>query len=252
MGTVLLAAVAGSGLAGKISVCERNAEKRKRVKKMFPQIDLFQEPSGLPAVDVVFLAIKPQDFRTTALDLRKTSLVVSVMAGVPISALRKRTGASKIVRSMPNTPARLGLGFTAWMATPSVRGKDLDFARGVFAEMGEEVQVRSEDLINKFTALSGSGPAYFFYSALALVNAARSIGIGAAAAERAARKTLEGAAALLISGGSLAERISQVASKGGTTEAALAAFKKSKLESAWKQAVRAAYLRAKELEKMSG
>lgn len=254
MGGTLLGILAKHGLAGKIAVCERDPSKVKRLKGSFSKVNFIHHISELNTedVNVVLLAVKPQDFKTADLKVNKKTLVISIMAGVPIASIRRHTGAARIIRAMPNTPAQLGLGFTAWTATVATGRQEEIFAKRIFQTMGEELRVRSEDVINKFTAISGSGPAYFFYSALAFLDAARSLGIKQADAERAIRKTMEGAAGMLAGGDDMAVKMSQVASKGGTTEAALTAFKKSGFEVAWKHAVRAAYRRAKELEKMSG
>ena len=249
MGELVLEKLASESTVGKLTVCDASVLARRRLKRTFPRAVVTDDLSSLENADVTVLAVKPQDFRTLTLKAGRASLVISIMAGVSMSVIRQHTGARHIVRAMPNTPAQLGLGFTAWTGTTGVSGAQRAFAQRLFARMGEELYVRSEALIDKFTAVSGSGPAYFTYAALSLLNAARALGIPEKDAERAVRKTLEGTAALLTSSSDLAERISQVASKGGTTEAALRVFRKSKFESIWARAVRAAHKRAVELSK---
>ena len=115
--------------------------------------------------------------------------------------------------------------------------------------MGEEMYAVSEEIVDKATAVSASGPAYLFYTVACFEKAAQSIGLSREDARRMVLKTFEGSWELLRENDDAEEMIRHVASKGGTTEAALAAFQKGKLQVIWKDAIRAAFLRAKKLSK---
>ena len=176
-----------------------------------------------PAEDaaVVIFAVKPADFSSCIEGLGTDlsgKLVISIMAGISIAKLREKTGAEKIVRSMPNLPLQVGKGFTAWM---SGGDSDKDLVRKIFQTFGEEIEVTKEEDLNAVTALSGSGPAYFFYLCELFEKKALAWGFGEKEATKIARATFVGAAGLLEKGelGS-AEWRAAVTSKGGTTEAA--------------------------------
>lgn len=185
-------------------------------------------PSGssdLSRSGVVVLAVKPQVFDTIAADinrlLRPDDLVVSIMAGVRLDTLRTRLGIDQIVRAMPSTPARIGMSVTAITAPPSVSTANVESARSLLLTIGPTLIPIDESLMDAFTALAGSGPAYVFYLAEALMAAARTAGFNAAQSDEIVRATLRSSAELLNgSPQSPAELRAAVTSKNGTTQAA--------------------------------
>lgn len=176
--------------------------------------------------DALVIAVKPQA-ATAALpkfaSLMQNSLVISVMAGKSIAAIRSLApGAEKIVRAMPNLPAAIGVGATAIFAPAEIGADDREIAERLMAAVGEAIWVGAEEAIDAVTAVSGSGPAYFFLLGDALAEAARAVGLSDDAATRLARATLVGAGAFAAQDPrTLADLRRAVTSPGGTTEAAL-------------------------------
>jgi pyrroline-5-carboxylate reductase len=176
-------------------------------------------------------------------------VVLSIAAGIRATDLSRWLGGhEKIIRCMPNTPALIGAGITVAYATPSVTGGETANAEKVLAPMGKLIWVKSEQLLDPVTAVSGSGPAYVFYFIEALEQAAIELGIDADAARTLALETFLGAAKLAAgSSDDPATLRAKVTSKGGTTEAALAEMNRQDLKAAIIRAVRAANTRAGEL-----
>lgn len=201
-------------------------------------------------IDVVFLAVKPQDVAAAVADLPQLTkqLVISVMAGISTQTIQTLTGAQRIIRCMPNTPASIGQGMTVWFKTPSVTGNDAVWFTTVLQHCGKLLEVTSDDWIDKATAISASGPAYVFAQAEAVVAAAAQLGFSAEQARLLVSQTWVGAAALLAqSTEPVAELRQQVTSQGGTTAAAAQVLAESGFDDIWKKAIQAAYARAKEL-----
>lgn len=186
----------------------------------------------LDAVDIegelaVVLAVKPQMFPSIAEALRplatRGALFVSIMAGIKLAALGKSLGGDRIVRAMPNIPAAIGKGITVAVAGPGLRGSDRATVDALLAPTGELAWLSDEGQIDAVTAVSGSGPAYFFRFTEALAAAGVEAGLPPELAMRLARTTFGGAAALAEADpADLCELRRQVASPGGTTEAGLA------------------------------
>ncbi|MBI2484509.1 pyrroline-5-carboxylate reductase [Candidatus Uhrbacteria bacterium] len=233
-----------------LMICERNPEHAKMLQKKY-HANVTADCNALAAADIVILAVKPQDFRSAYMSVKKDALIISIMAGVTVAAIRKKTGSKKIVRAMPNTPARFGKGFTAFFATRAVPSKDIRFCSNLFDGFGIIMQVRSEEEINKVTAITGSGPAYLIATLAHFIDAARSLGFEKEKAYQMVMQTLIGTEALLSDNGNPDSLIAQIASKGGTTQAALREFEKAGLRKIWLQAVRVALCRARELSKLS-
>ncbi|MFZ5618157.1 MAG: pyrroline-5-carboxylate reductase [Pseudomonadota bacterium] len=186
-------------------------------------------PIGASRFDALVVAVKPQ---AAAEVLPKFAVVVggavsiSVMAGKSVAAIGAALPqAKKIVRAMPNLPAAVGAGVTALYASSNIGAGDRAMAEALMRAVGEVIWVESEDAIDAVTAVSGSGPAYFFLLGEALAEAGREVGLEAAAAQKLARATLIGAGAYAHSDArSLSDLRRAVTSPGGTTEAALKAL----------------------------
>ena len=212
----------------------------------------------LPAArfDALVIAIKPQIAAEALAEfsgLAAGAVTISVMAGKSLSSIAAALpAADKIVRAMPNLPAAVGAGATAIFAPPGIDAADRSLAETLMHAVGEAIWVESEDAIDAVTAVSGSGPAYFFLLAEALAEAAISVGLDAAAAQKLARATLVGAGAYAAADErALADLRRAVTSPGGTTDAALKILDGD--EKAMRQlllkAVDAARRRARELTK---
>lgn len=205
---------------------------------------------------VVVLAVKPQMFAAVAAELapimsgRSERCVISIMAGVRSATIRERLGdRARVVRAMPNTPARVGQGVTAIAAGPGATEGDMAIAGRLFAALGPVVVRIDEGLMDAFTAVAGSGPAYLFYLAEAMERAAVEVGLDAAMARRVVAQTLRGAAALIDGDGQGDPGLlrAAVTSKRGTTAAAVASLERDGVMECWVRAIVAARDRGAEL-----
>lgn len=248
MGGTLAHAIIKADTGYQLLVCDRDIEKLQKITDAYVGVETTADLSLCASVDIVFFAVKPQDFASISISFNKDALLCSIMAGVSIESLR-RFGTNKIVRMMPNTPAQVGVGFTAWTATDSVVPDDKILLEKILSSMGKHLYVGQEDDINKATAISGSGPAYFFTMLLAFIDAAQNLGFSKEDATAMVIQTMRGASALIDEKTDLSQLIQRVASKGGTTEAALESFKKHDVDQMWQSAVKAAYEKAKELSR---
>ncbi len=214
-------------------------------------------PAGAlgPAVagyDLVLLAVKPQDFAAVAPGLRAVlqpaQVVLSIMAGIPIGRLQHELAHRQVLRAMPNTPALLGMGITGFSAAPEVERLRLHQVENLLNATGRSLFLEDESLLDAVTALSGSGPAYFYYVVQAMIAAGRQLGFTDSVASLLVKQTMLGAYHLINSTDqSLDELIASVASKGGTTEAALREFEAGRLADTLAAGIRAAQRRATEL-----
>ncbi|MBI4406893.1 MAG: pyrroline-5-carboxylate reductase [Candidatus Kerfeldbacteria bacterium] len=194
---------------------------------------------------IVCLAIKPQDFKLlTTLPLDQ-ALVISVMTGITTTTLMQITQSAKVIRTMPNTPIKIGLGMTAWCKTPAVTQAETDWFQTVFSKVSTLLDVIDDDGIDKATAISASGPGFIFAMIEQYSTAAQALGLTKEQAELLVIETFFGAATLLKQSGlSAATLREQVTSKGGTTAAGLAAMGS---DNQWLEVLQAAYQRAQEL-----
>lgn len=204
------------------------------------------------AADVIVLAIKPQMLARVARDLRPClrdgQLVLSIMAGATTAAITGFLGHRQVVRSMPNTPARLGHGMTVWYATPEATPEQREQARALLRTLGHEIEVDDEKLVAMATAVSGSGPTYVFLVMEALIDAAVHLGFPRHVAHDLVIETLEGSTLFAKSSGMHpAELRNMVTSPGGTSAAALHELESGRLRTVLSEAVWAAYRRTVEL-----
>lgn len=230
-----------------ITIAETNAERRTMLTAQG-----FHAPEELEipeeGFDVIVLAIKPQTFATLAQSLPAfvgEATLVSIMAGVSLAALHKIT--AHAARVMPNTPALIGEGMSA-ICAPGLADDRLEQVKDLFGAAGHTVVLSDENQMHAVTAISGSGPAYFFAFMEALEGAALELGLDATTARALVMQTARGAALLADQEGGDAARLrAQVTSPGGTTQAALEQFTQGELYELVKQAARAAAKRSVEL-----
>lgn len=204
------------------------------------------------AIDAVVLAVKPQVMRQAIADLNdlpKHSLVLSVAAGITLKSLQRWLNSPvAVVRCMPNTPALIGHGMSALYAPPEVTQAHCELAESLVTAVGKTLWVEREALLDAVTAISGSGPAYFFLVVETLVAAGQAIGLSESQASTLAKQTALGAAKMMLEqSDNPAQLRAKVTSKGGTTAAALEVLENANLATLMQNAVCAANLRAQEL-----
>jgi pyrroline-5-carboxylate reductase len=214
------------------------------------QVQTTFDNQAVAQAQTLLLAIKPQALSLVEADLAdrsNTSLIVSILAGVPLSRLESAFLDKPIIRAMPNIPATVGAGITAIASGKKVEPHHLEEAKTILAAVGEVVEV-SESLMDAVTGLSGSGPAYVAIAIEALADGGVAAGLPRAVASQLALQTILGTAKLIQESGlHPAELKDRVTSPGGTTIAGVAQLEKAGFRSALIEAVRAATLRSHEL-----
>lgn len=235
-----------------IAVTGPRRERRAALRKQFGVKANASNVEAAKGAHVVILSVKPQIVPAVTRELhgklRPDQLILSIAAGVPLRALRQGLAHPVIVRAMPNTPAQVGMGVTAWCATPEVGAEQRDRAKAILGALGEEIQVDDEQLVDMATALSGTGPTYVFLLMEALVDAGVHLGFSRRVAEELVLRTVEGSALFARkSGRHLAELRNMVTSPGGTSAAAIYQLEKGSLRTVLSRAVYAAYQRTREL-----
>jgi len=260
--------MAGSLIAGlwadgydptKIWAADPDAEKLDSLAGRFGINTTANNLAVVENSQVLVLAVKPQALREVASGLsaavrRCKPLIVSLAAGVTEASIdRWLGGGNDIVRCMPNTPALVKTGATAMHGNDNISDEQRSRAEAVLRSVGLAVWVEREELLDAVTALSGSGPAYFFLFMEAMEDAAVKLGLDPPTARLLTQQTALGAARLAIeSDESPAELRRKVTSPGGTTERAVAAFENAGLRSLVLEAMRAAESRAVEMSKELG
>ena len=227
-------------------------ERRAQLTKQFGVKALASNVDAAQGAHVVVLSVKPQVLPTVLRELRgklrADQLVVSIIAGAPLAVLREGLDHATIVRAMPNTPAQIGMGITAWCATASVERDQRDRAKVILGALGEEIEVEDEGMVDMATALSGTGPTYVFLLMEALVDAGVHLGFSRRVAEELVLRTVEGSAVFARkSGRHLAELRNMVTSPGGTSAAAIYELEKGTMRTVLSRAVYAAFVRTREL-----
>ncbi len=204
--------------------------------------------------DLIIFAVKPQDSDAVFESIRpfvdSQQVFLSIMAGVKIKTIRDALGTPKIIRAMPNLPAQIGMGMTAFTSSDEVTRIELVMVQNLINTTGKTVYVEKEESIDAATAISGSGPAYVYYFMDAMIQAAQSMGFSTSEAELLVSQTFKGAVDLYSkSDYSCEEWIKKVSSKGGTTEAAMQSFIENKVHKDIIEGAEAALNRAVELGK---
>ena len=231
----------------------RSEEKIEKIKKEFPQLKVsFFEEANVEDADLIVVSVKPQDFQYVAdnlpFQLKDHQMVLSIMAGVKIEKIQKALNHKNVVRAMPNSPTLIGMGITGYTAAEGITFNQILQIERLLNSTGRAVYLEEEDLLDSVTALSGSGPAYFYYFVDAMIKAGTKMGINENLSKLFVKQTMVGAYHLINnSDKSLEELIKDVASKGGTTEAALKTFEENELKSILKKGILDAENRAKEL-----
>jgi len=232
-------------------VIDPDAAQRERLAATFGVRTAAAPDAALGDAGLVVWAVKPQAFRDAAAPARAFvggAQHLSVMAGIRSDAIAQATGSDRVVRAMPNTPALIGQGISGLYARSAVTASGRAEVEAVLAPTGRVVWVPREDDLDAVTALSGSGPAYVFYFAEAMVRAAVGMGLTEGQGRELALATFAGATALAQgSDEALATLRAKVTSKGGTTHAAITALDAAGAADAFVRALQAAQVRAREL-----
>ena len=248
MGAALLGGMLRSGVvtAGEVAVAEVHASRREQLGAEFPGVTVTET---IPACSSAVLAVKPPDITAvaTAAVAAGASRLLSIAAGVTISVIEGAAGdAVAVMRTMPNTPALVGEGVSALAAGVTATDLDLDWAERVLRGVGTVVRV-AEHQLDAVTGLTGSGPAYVFLMAEAMMDAGVVAGLPRATAEQMVAQLLVGSAKLLAERGDPSGLRAMVTSPGGTTAAGVRVLEERAIRAAFIDAVMAATDRSREL-----
>lgn len=253
MASALIGGVKAS-MADQVSlhVVDINQQTLNRLETEWQVSTALQVDQRLAELDVIVLAVKPQQFRDALESLKpylQHQLLISIAAGIRASDMQDwLSGYSNIVRTMPNTPALINQGMTGLFALPAVSQRERDVAEKIMEAVGQTLWLEQEHLLDVVTAVSGSGPAYVFYFIEAMQAAARDLGLSDEAARRLSLATFQGAASLAMHASEdvsiLRERVT---SKGGTTYAALSQLQAHQVHAAIVAAINAATERGRQL-----
>jgi len=254
MGEAMLAAVLEDGLAKPeaIWVSDVSQPRRKALVQKYGVAAMASNREAISDKEIVVLAVKPQTLTEVMAELKGKlkpgQVVLSIIAGARIDTLSKGLNHGAIARAMPNTPAQIGEGMTVWTATPRVTGEQKGLVGAILGAMGVEIYVNDEKYLDMATAVSGSGPAYFFLMAESLIEAAAAIGLPRDMARKLVVQTMLGSGRLIQQSGEEPSQLRiKVTSPGGTTARALEQFEKGQFTELVKRAVKAAYDKAREL-----
>ena len=258
MARSLIGGMIATGISNQnISVSEPKADLRKGLNEDFGVSALEENIFVAKDADVIVLAVKPQVLQEVVRPLANLiaetrPLLISVAAGVTSSSIERWVGGHPaLIRVMPNTPALIGAGISALYANSNVSDDHRALAEKIVSAVGKTIWIQEESLMDAVTAVSGSGPAYFFYVMQAIHDAAVREGLDAQTARLLSLETALGAARLAIEStedpGSLQK---QVTSPGGTTEAAIRVLDDSGVRDTLQKAVSAARARGGELAKI--
>ena len=254
MASCLIGGMLANGFSSKdIIVSEPNEDSRKRLASTYGVLTTADNIDAVSQADIVVLAVKPQIMGAAvsplAAALEHKPIIVSIAAGIPVNALQNWMGQElKIVRAMPNTPAMVQSGATGLFANQSLEQNQKAVIESIFSAVGYACWVNQESDIDAVTAVSGSGPAYFFLIYEAMLKVAQELGLDSETASKLTLHTAMGAARLAITSEDAPRKLrKQVTSPGGTTQAAIESFQAQNLEQVFRQAMTAAVERAREM-----
>ncbi|MEQ8515223.1 MAG: pyrroline-5-carboxylate reductase [Chromatocurvus sp.] len=240
--------------AGMIRAADVSAESLERLTRVAPVSTGTDNATAADGADVIILAVKPQVMAEVCASIapvvaRDRALVLTIAAGVPIASYQRWLHTpAPVVRCMPNTPSLLGCGASGLFASPEVSGQQRERAQAIMDAVGNSVWVAHEEQLHAVTAVSGSGPAYFFLFMESMVDAGEQLGLDRATAAALVQQTCLGAARMALeSGVPLDELRRRVTSLGGTTEQAIASFESQDLRKVVHSALVACSTRSREL-----
>jgi pyrroline-5-carboxylate reductase len=238
-------------MAQRLHAVEVDAARRTQLQREFGITAAVAPDGALRGADIVVLAVKPQQMRDACAQIKphlSSPLVLSIAAGIRAADIARWLGTQRVVRSMPNTPALIGMGIAGAAALAQVNTDERAAAAAVLEAVGKVVWFDDEAQLDAVTAISGSGPAYVFFFIEALIAAGRAMGFSEMQARELAIQTFVGASQLAAqSSDPVATLRERVTSKGGTTAAALASLQTDGVHDAIVRALHAAHRRAIEL-----
>jgi pyrroline-5-carboxylate reductase len=230
------------------------ADPVEKIREILEEKQLTTTDNNAEAIqhaDIVVLAVKPQVLAAVLKPLQGLfdgKLIISIVAGAEIATIADLTGSNRIVRVMPNTPALVETGAHGLYANDNVNIADRDLASQVLASTGLTIWVNTEAQVDAVTAVSGSGPAYFFYMMESMIHAGQNLGLDEKTATELTLQTALGAAQMAInSANSPAQLRKNVTSPNGTTQAALEVFDRAQISQNIQTALAAAHKRSQEL-----
>ena len=238
--------------ASEIIASHPREDRRRRLADRFAVTVVETNDEVAQLADLVFLTIKPQVLPQVMGELRgklrSNQVIVSILAGAPLRALRRGLEHGAIVRVMPNTPAQIGEGMSVWCCTEDVSEEQRAQVRAVLAALGEEIEVDTEKYVDMATALSGTGPTYVFLMMEALIDAGVHMGFPRRLAEEIVLQTVSGSVDFARhSGKHMAELRNMVTSPGGTSAEAIYQMEKGGLRTVLSKAAFAAFQRTQTL-----
>lgn len=243
--------------AGAIRASDRNAEQRAKISAEHGIETFADNAAAIQGADMIVLAVKPQGMKAVceslATQVTDGQLIVSIAAGITCASLENWLGARALVRCMPNTPALLRQGVSGLFANPRVSREQREQAEQLLSAVGLALWLDKEELIDAVTAVSGSGPAYFFLLIEAMTAAGEKLGLPRDTAAQLTVQTALGAARMAVASDVDASELRRrVTSPAGTTEAAIKAFQAGGFEALVQQALDAAAHRSAELAEQLG
>ena len=251
--------IADGFAAQNIIVSDANAEQLAALKQQLAINTTTSNTDAAKAADIIVLAVKPQNLKMVSKEIKaaiqsQRPLLISIAAGIREADLQRWLGAgSAIVRTMPNTPALVQTGATALYANPHVSEQQRDAAETIMRAVGMTLWLEEEQLMDAVTAVSGSGPAYFFLFMEAMEQAGQKLGLPEQTARLLTLQTALGAAKMALeSTEDCATLRARVTSPGGTTEQAINTFEAGQLRELVNSALNAAANRSKELAQQLG
>ena len=238
-----------------LMVSETDVKRHEYIQTRYKMIVEIDNNTVMKYSDVIILTVKPKDFENVlkqeiCCGLSEKKLLISIAAGITTKYIEAAVGKDiPVIRAMPNMAAVIGEAITSLSRGTSATDRDIEVATEIFSLIGDVIEV-DEVLVDAITAVSGSGLAYFFYMIESLTEAAESLGLSDKVAAKLVLKTALGSSKLLeaLKEDPVVLR-KRVASKGGTTEAAINIFEKKRFKNIINDAVKAAYKRSKELSK---
>ncbi|MFA5076215.1 MAG: pyrroline-5-carboxylate reductase [Patescibacteria group bacterium] len=252
MGKAITQILSQNGWAGRVILAVKNRKQQQALANIFlPKVEVVVgSREYLATVQVIIVAVKPQNVPDLYPQLRgrisAETLVISIAAGIKLQSLQAGFEHQRIIRSMPNTPARIGQGVTVWLRSAEVTQEQLKLARQIFALWGKECEVQKEKLIDVATAVFGSGPAYVCQIVESVIDGAVMLGFPWSRVRELVIQTFKGALALaeLAPEKHLAQLRDEVTSPGGTTVEALYVFDRRGLAACLKEGIKAAFDKA--------
>lgn len=253
MGTAIVHGILRKKLALKrdIVVSEPVQKTRDYLARKYGIVVTDDSARAADGADVIILAVKPQELAAVTGQIAgqmKSQVVISIAAGISLETISRNLRYGRVVRAMPNTPAQVGKGMTAWTASAELMPAEREKAAAVLASLGEEHYFSDEKYIDMATAISGSGPAYVFLFIEAFIDAGVHIGLPRDVAAKLVIETVAGSTEII---GKMsrhpAELKNMVTSPGGTTSEALLHLESGGMRSLIIHAVTAAYNKAKTL-----